>query len=72
MALCIYSDPDAKCVPERYATLPSIHNAKKWSWSKLRNMDLSKHVLKVMDILENVLCEDKEIRAVTRHDDLPF
>lgn len=72
MALCIYSDPDAKHDPERYAILPSIHNEKKWSWSKLRNIDLSKNVLRVMDVLENVFREDKEIKAVTRHDDFPF
>ena len=72
MALCIYSDPDAKQDPERYAILPSIHNEKKWSWSKFRNVDLSKNVLKVMDCLENVFREDIEVKAVTRHDDFPF
>jgi hypothetical protein len=72
MALCIYSDPEAKHDPERYAILPSILKEKKWSWSQFKYIDLSKNVLKIMDALEKVFKEDAEIRAVTRHDDFPY
>jgi hypothetical protein len=72
MGLCIYSDPDAKHDPERYAILPSIKKEKKWSWSNFRNIDVSKNVLKVMDTLEKIFKGDKEIKVVTRHDDFPF
>ena len=72
MALCIYSDPDAKTDPERYAILPSIQSEKKWSWSKLRNIDVSKNVLKVVDTLDKIFKEDNEIKAVKRYDDFPF
>jgi hypothetical protein len=72
MALCIYSDTEAKLDPERYAILPSIKSEKKWSWSKFRNIDISKNVLKIMDVLEKILQEDVEITAITRHDDFPF
>ena len=72
MGLCIYSDPDAESDPERYALLPSIQSETKWSWSKLRKVDLSKDVLKVMDRLEKVFRDDDEIRSVARHDDFPF
>ena len=72
MALCIYSDPDAEKDPERYAILPSIKGERKWSWSKLRSVDLSPNVLKVMDALEEIFKKDEEITAVTRHDDFPF
>jgi hypothetical protein len=72
MALCIYSDPDAKQDPERYAILPSILNEKKWSWSQFKYIDLSKNVLKIMDALEKVFKEDTEIKTVTRHDDFPY
>jgi hypothetical protein len=72
MGLCIYSDPDTKHDPERYAILPSILNEKKWSWSKFRNIDMSENVLKVMDDVEKLFKEDTEITAVTRHDDFPF
>ena len=72
MALCIYSDPDTKHNPERYAILPSIDSEKKWSWKKFRTFDLSMNVLKIIDDLEKLFREDTEIKTVTRHDDLPF
>ena len=72
MALCIYSDPDAKHDPERYTILPSIMKERKWSWSQFKHIDLSGNVLKIMDLLEKVLKEDTEIKAVTRHDYFPF
>jgi hypothetical protein len=72
MALCIYSDPDAKKDPERYAILPSVHSATKWSWSKFRKIDMSENVLRIMDDLEKIFLGDKEIMRVTRHDDFPF
>ena len=72
MGLCIYSDPNAEGSPERYALLPSIHQAKKWSWSKLRSVDVSRDVLDLIDTVERVLKADKEIPVVTRHDDYPF
>lgn len=72
MAICIYSDPDAHPNPERYALLPSIKDAKKWSWSKLKFVDISPDVLKVIDAVEGVFRKDRAIRTVTRHDDYPF
>ncbi len=41
MGLCIYSDPGADKDPERYAILPSIQQAKKWSWPTFRTTDHS-------------------------------
>jgi hypothetical protein len=72
MGLCIYSDPDAAGNPERYAVMPSILEGKKWSWSKLGSVDVSNDVLEVIGIVERVFKNDKEIAAVTRHDDYPF
>ena len=72
MALCIYSDPDAQRDPEKYAILPSITSEKKWSWFKFKNIDVSKNVLNVIDVLEKLFKEDNEIKSVTRHDDFPF
>lgn len=72
MALCIYSDPDAQGNPERYALMPSIRKATKWSWSRFRKVDVSKDVLEVVDIVERVFKNDKEISGVARHDDFPF
>ncbi len=72
MGLCIYSDPEAKKDPERYAILPSIQQAKKWSWSKFRNIDNSTDVLELVAVVERVLKRDSDICTVTRHDDYPF
>jgi hypothetical protein len=72
MALCIYSDPDAHENPERYALMPSIQKAKKWSWSKFRNIDSTKDVLKIINIVEHVLKSDGDIPVVTRHDEYPL
>ena len=72
MGLCIYSDPAAAEDPERYALLPSIHQAKKWSWSRLRSIDVSEDVLAIVQTVEQVLKNDKDISVVTRHDDYPF
>lgn len=72
MGLCIYSDPDAKLDPERYAILPSVKQLKKWSWSKFKTIDLSADVLEFVAIVEKVLKSDKDIPVVTRHDDYPF
>ena len=72
MGLCIYSDPAATHHPERYALLPSIHQAKKWSWARFGMVDSSKDVLDLIAIVERVLKSDTEISAVTRHDDYPF
>ena len=72
MGLCIYSDPTAAKDPERYALLPSIHQAKKWSWTKFKKIDVSKDVLEIIAIVERVLKCDKDITEVTRHDDYPF
>lgn len=72
MALCIYSDPDAKDQPESYAIMPSIMQEKKWSWSKFKKIDVSKNVLSIMDKVESLLSNDGEITRATRHDDFPF
>ena len=72
MGLCIYSDPEAEKDPERYAILPSVQKAKKWSWSKFKSIDNSTDVLEVVAIVERVLKSDKDIPVVTRHDDYPF
>jgi len=72
MGFCMYSDPEVEEDPERYAILPSIQEAKKWSWSKFRNTDISGDVLKLVAIVERVLKSDSAISAVTRHDDYPF
>lgn len=72
MGLCIYADPEAEKEPERYAILPSIQQAKKWSWSKFRNIDNSTNVLEIMAVVERVLKNDSDISNVTRHDDYPF
>lgn len=72
MGLCIYSDPAASGDPERYAVLPSIHQEKKWSWGKFRKIDLSGDVLEIIAIVEQVLKNDADITAVSRHDDFPF
>jgi hypothetical protein len=72
MALCIYSDPEATSNPEKYALLPSIKDSKKWSWSKLKSVDISQDVLKVIAVVEGVFKNDSGIRSVTRHDDYPF
>lgn len=72
MGLCIYSDPEAKKDPERYAILPSIQQAQKWSWSKFRNIDNSTDVLELVAIIERVLKSDSAISTVERHDDYPF
>lgn len=72
MALCIYSAPDAPEHPQKYALLPSIHTATRWSWRRLRQVDLSEGVLQIMNIVEEVFKKDPEIAAVTRHDGYPF
>ena len=72
MGLCIYSDPGAIQDPERYAVMPSIQRPTKWSWSKLRKVDVSEDVLEVIDIIERVFRNDKDIPVVMRHDDFPF
>ncbi|MGH1543809.1 MAG: hypothetical protein ACRBHB_25645 [Arenicella sp.] len=72
MGLCIYSDPDATGNPEKYAIMPSIHNGKKWSWSKFRKIDVSSDVLKIMTTLDSIFSKDNGINKVTRHDDYPF
>ncbi len=64
MGLCIYSDPDAAGDPERYALVPAIHHAKKWSWSKFRKVDVSQKVLELVSIVERVLKSDADIRVV--------
>lgn len=72
LALCIYSCPEGDANPQKYAILPSIQTAKKWSWSKFRSIDVSQDVLRVMNSLERLFQSDPEISSVTRHDDFPF
>ncbi len=72
MALCIYSDPDAEGNPEKYAIMPSIDKETKWSWSRFRNVNVSSKVLAVIDSVERAFASDKDISAVSRHDDFPF
>ncbi len=72
MALCIYSDPDANGDPKSYGIMPSIKNAKKWSWSKFRKIDVSKNVMKIMDEVAELLQNDSETTKLTRHNDFPY
>lgn len=72
MGLCLYSDYDAQSHPEKYSILSSVRSAKKWSWSKLRKIDLSSNVNHIMDGVEKVFREDTDIRVVKRLDDGPF
>jgi len=73
MGLCIYSHPDDKNNPERYAILSSITNEKKWVWSKLKRVDVSEDVKKIMDCIENIFKNDPDINKVERrNEDFPF
>ena len=72
MALCIYSDPDAKGNPESYAIMPSIMQEKKWIWSRFKKLDVSKDVLATMEKVELLFKSDKDNVNVTRHDDFPY
>lgn len=72
MGLCIYSDPGAVADPERYALMPSVREASRWSWSKFRTVDVSRDVLEIINAVVKVFENDEEILAVTRHDDYPF
>ncbi len=72
MGLCIYSDPDAYGDPERYALVPSVHQQKKWSWSKFKKVDVSQDVLELVNIVERVLKSDTDIPVVRRLDEYAF
>jgi len=72
MGLCIYSDPDATGNPEKYGIMPSIHSDKVWSWSKFKKIDVSRDVLGIIEVIEKIFLNDKEISSVTKHDDFPF
>ena len=72
MGLCVYSDPDAHGNPKSYAIMPSIHDPKKWSWSKFRMVDVGNDVMGIMDDLASILLSDKGVSQVTRHDDFPY
>ena len=72
MGLCIHPDPYAEQDPEKYAVISSVTDEQKWSWAKLRNIDLSDKVTKVMDTVERIFREDSEIQSVSRHNECPF
>ena len=72
MGLCIYSHPDEKDYPKRYAVMSSITDEKKWIWSKFKRVDVSDNVLSIMDNVENIFKDDAEIINVMRHDNFPF
>ena len=72
MGLCVYSDPDANGDPEKYGIMPSIHSEKVWSWSKFKKVDVSKNVLEIIEVIESIFSNDKEISSVTKHNDFPF
>lgn len=72
MGLCIYSDPAATGNPERYFLVPSIDQEKKWSWRKFKQVDVSRDVLELIDIVERVLKSDNDIAVVKRMDDYSF
>jgi hypothetical protein len=52
--------------------MPSIDKETKWSWSRFRKVDVSNDVLAVIDIVERTFAGDKDVSAVTRHNDFPF
>jgi len=72
MGLCVYSHPDEDSQPESYAIMPSEQNAKKWSWSKFKKVDVSNSTLKIMNVVEEIFQCDSKIENVSRHDDYPF
>jgi hypothetical protein len=72
MSLCIYSDPEAKGDPQRYALRPSMTTARQWSWRRLKKIDVSRDMLDLMTAVERLFRRDSEIQAVTRHDDFPY
>ncbi len=71
MGLLVYCMPEQKGDPKKYAIMSSITDEKMWSWRKLRKIEVGASVKKVMDDLEQLLKEDKEIDSVTRHDEYP-
>ncbi len=72
LGLCVYSDPGTEKYPKKYAVISSVTNEKKWSWEKFKKIEMSHGVLKIMDAIEKVCREDKEIENVSRHDAFPF
>ena len=70
MGLSIYADPESEGGTGRYWLLPSIQEAKKWSWSKFSKVDVSADVLGVMEIVERLFRNDPEIASVSRHDQI--
>lgn len=69
MGLCIYAY-QTNADPFQYAIISSIIEEKKWSWKKLQKIDVSSKVLKVLDTVEKILKEDKEIFVVGRYNDV--
>jgi hypothetical protein len=72
MGLCVYSDSELGTNPTRYAIMSSITEGKKWVWSKFRKIDVSLDVIGIMDTVEKVFRDDREITKVSRHDDFPL
>jgi hypothetical protein len=75
MGLCIYSWPEAGEAgeaPERYAIMPSVKGGMKWSWLKFRNIAVSEKVVGVMDRVEALFRQGRDVEHVSRHDDYPF
>ena len=72
MGLCVYSDPDAKEDPQKYAIISSIDKPKKWSWKKFKRIDISQNVSKVLNTVEKIFREDNEIKKITRHNGYPW
>ena len=72
MGLQIYTFEPIGQNPEKYFIKSSVTNAKKWSWSKFKKLDVSAEVTSILDKVENALLHDNDIFIVERHDEFPY
>jgi len=72
LGLCVYCSENEPGKIAEYAIMSSITDEKKWSWKKLGMINTTEIVGKLMDNVESIMRDDKDIQVIGRVDDFPL
>ena len=70
--LCVYCWENEPGKVAEYVIMSSITDDKKWSWKKFNMISTTDIVSKLMDDVESIMKNDKDVKVIGRVDDFPL
>lgn len=72
IGLCVYCFENEPGTLAEYAIMSSVTGEQKWSWKRFRRVRTTEMVGKLMDDVESIMKNDKDVQVIGRVDEFPL